>query len=229
MCMETHARQPAKLKKDASLPDTTEWISTMDALIGLCWSRLAFAKQKSKEGCETSLVLFPINIRQRLQPPIDSQYVGNSVDIISTEHSLSGLENSSAGLAAAARCVRRAVSSWTESKWAAWLSMAAALLNDEAICPNPLQLLATHNLGFNDYSKSQSNVLDWGPELGRIDRTRYMKPASSLANCATAVIVHPRLPDGELEVATTLTHTIRLALQNDATFSAYCELVCVYP
>lgn len=219
----------ARLKKDAAGPDVTQWISTMDALIGLFWSRLAFTKQKSKEGYETSLVLFPINIRHRLQTPIDSQYVGNAVDIISTEHSLSELEDSSAGLSTAARCVRKAVSSWTESQWTAWLSMAATLPNDEAICPNPLQLLATHNMGFNDYSKSQSNVLDWGPELGRIERTRYMKPASSLANCATVVIVHPRLPDGGLEVATTLTHTIGLALQNDAVFSAYSELVCVYP
>lgn len=50
--------------------------------------------------------------------------------------------------------------------------------------PNPLSLLATHNMGFNDYSKSRPNVLKWGSELGVIDRTRYMEPASSMANCA---------------------------------------------
>ena len=140
----------AKLKKDASGPDDDEWISTMDALIGLFWARLAFAKQKSKEGCQTSLLLFPINIRQRLQPPIDSQYIGNVVDIVCTENSLPELEDNSTGLSTAARNIRMAASSWTESKWAAWLSMAASLPNDEVICPKPLQLLATQNMGFND-------------------------------------------------------------------------------
>ena len=220
------AENLAKLKKDAG-PDSTKWISTMDALVALFWSRLAFAKQKSKDGHAESLVLFPINIRSRLQPPIETQYVGNAVDIITTTCSLPALE-SDTGLLTAAQCMRQAVTGWKESKWAAWLTMAAGLPNDQAICPNPLALLAQHNMGFNDYSKSQSNVLNWGPELGVIDRTRYMKPASSLANCATAVIVHPRLADGALEVAATCTQHIRSMLEGDKVFSTYGEFVTTY-
>lgn len=194
-----------------------------DALIGLFWSRLSYIKQASKAGHEKSLVLFPTNIRPRLQPPIDAQYLGNAVDIVMTTHPLSELEAPDTGLAAAARRVREAVLGWSESKWASWLTMATKLPDDQAICPNPLALLASHNMGFNDYSKSQSNTLVWGPVLGRIDGTRYMRPASSFSNCATVVIVHPRLADGGLEVATTATNEIKNALEKDGMFSKYAQ------
>ncbi|KAF7188593.1 Acyltransferase M4 [Pseudocercospora fuligena] len=222
------AENLAKLKKDAAGLDPTKWISTMDALIGLFWSRLSYAKQASRSGHEESMLLFPINIRKRLQPSIDAKYIGNAVDIITTKHSLQELEHPDTGLASAARCVREAVSGWQESKWASWLTMAAGLPDDEAICPNPLCLLVPHNIGFNDYSNSQSNTLDWGTILGRVDRTRYMKPASSLTKCATAVIVHPRLQDGGLEVATTSTQSLKDTLEKDEVFAKYAKLVCFY-
>lgn len=217
-----------QLKKDASGTDAALWISTMDALIGLFWSRLSAIKQKSSEGNEKSLLLFPINIRQRLQPPIDAKYIGNAVDIVFAETDLAELEKDGSGLPYAAREVRKAVAGYSDSEWAAWITMAAALPNDQAICPDPVRLLATHNLGFNDYSKSQSNVLDWGSDLGQPARTRYCKPAASLAGCAPAVIVHPRLSDGGLEVATTVTEQLCAALKDDIVFQKYGKFATVY-
>lgn len=217
-----------QLKKDAAGTDAALWISTMDALIGLFWSRLSAIKQKSSEGHEKSLLLFPINIRQRLQPPLDAQYVGNAVDIVFAETDLAELEKNETGLPYAAREVRKAVSGYSSSEWAAWITMAAALPNDQAICPDPVRLLATHNMGFNDYSKSQSNTLDWGSDLGRAARTRYCKPAASLAGCAPAVIVHPRLVDGGLEVATTVTEELCAAIKDDAIFRKYGKLATAY-
>lgn len=216
-----------QLKKDAAGTDAAQWISTMDALIGLFWSRLSAIKNKSSEGHEESLLLFPINIRQRLRPAIDAKYIGNAVDIVFAETSLAELEKDDS-LPYAAREVRKAVAGYSESEWAAWITMAAALPNDQAICPDPVRLLATHNLGFNDYSKSQSNVLDWGSDLGRAARTRYCKPAASLAGCAPAVIVHPRLADGGLEVATTVTEPLCAALKNDLVFQKYGKLGTAY-
>lgn len=217
-----------QLKKDASGTDAAQWISSMDALIGLFWSRFSAIKQKSSEGHDKSLLLFPINVRSRVQPTIDAAYIGNAVDIVFAETDLAELEKNDSGLPYAAREVRKAVASWTSSQWEAWLTMAAGLPNDQAICPDPVRLLATHNLGFNDYSKSQSNTLDWGSDLGRAARTRYCKPAASLAGCAPAVIVHPRLVDGELEVATTVNEELCSAMKNDAVLQKYCKLTTVY-
>jgi hypothetical protein len=217
-----------QLKKDAAGPDAAQWISTMDALIGLFWSRLSAIKQKSSEGHESSLLLFPINIRSRLQPAIDAKYIGNAVDIVFAETALAELEKNGSGLPYAAREVRKAVGGYKHSEWEAWITMAEALPNDQAICPDPVRLLATHNLGFNDYSKSQSNLLDWGSDLGRAARTRYCKPAASLAGCAPAVIVHPRLVDGGLEVATTVTEQLCSALKDDPVFQQYGKLATAY-
>lgn len=217
-----------QLKKDAAGTDAAEWISTMDALIGLFWSRLSAIKQKSSEGHEKSLLLFPVNIRSRVQPAIDAKYIGNAVDIVFAETDLAELEKDGSGLPYAAREVRKAVASWSDSEWKAWLTMAAALPNDQAICPDPVRLLATHNLGANDYSKSQSNTLDWGSDLGRAARTRYCKPAASLAGCAPSVIVHPRLADGSLEAATPVTEELCAAMKNDAVFRKYATLTTVY-
>ncbi|USW49023.1 Putative transferase [Septoria linicola] len=229
MCLWTFSSSSlAKLKSVAAGCDASQWISTMDALVGLFWSRLAVVKQKSTNEAE-SVLLFPMNIRQRLHPSIDAHYIGNAIDIITTSCPLLALKADS-GLVTAARQIRRANTGWQETKWASWLAMASDLPNDQAIVPNPLCLLATHNMAFNDYSKSLSNVLDWGIELGVIDRTRYMhlEPASNFANCATAVFVNPRLTDGSLEVVMTATEHLNGMLAADEVFSKYGRFVTVW-
>ncbi|KAF2718112.1 hypothetical protein K431DRAFT_287960 [Polychaeton citri CBS 116435] len=216
------------LKKDASSSDATKWISTIDALIGLLWSRISFVKQKSQEGFETSEMLFPINARKRLHPPLHSNFLGNVVDLISAECPLADLEAGNAGLVAGAQCVRRAVTEWEQSKFEAWLGTAASLPNDQAICPHPLMLLASQNMTFNDYSKSQSNSLDWGIELGYIESTRYTTPAASMAGCATTVVVYPKLRDGGLEVVMTCSDAAQQALLDDPVLQRYAQFRCCF-
>lgn len=216
------------LKKDASGPDPVKWISTMNAMVGLFWSRLSSIRQKSRDGVSSSLCLFPMNMRSRFDPPVGSDFIGNLVDVVFTVSPLQELEDDALGLQVAAYSARSAVKGWSSEAWNSWLAMAVNLPAEQAICPNPLPLLQTHNLGFNDYSNLQSNTLDWGSDLGHIDVTRYMKPAASLAKCATAVIVHPRLRDGGLAVATTNTDSMCKALEQDHVFSRYGKLVCSY-
>lgn len=222
--------QLAQLKKDCSedLP-SGEWISTMDALVGLFWSRILVVNKDTRGNQTTTTLLFPINIRTRLSPPLHSQYMGNAVDIIAADVSIAELgEDSSKGWAAAARSLRTAVAGWRQEAWESWLATVKALPSEEALCPNPLMLLNQHNIAFNDYSRSQSNTLDWGKDIGRPDRTRYMKPAGSMKGCATGVVVHPRLADGGLEVATTSTDQLRDALASDEIFRKYAALECAF-
>lgn len=223
------AENLAKLKQDASGPDKSQWISTIDALVGLFWSRTAHALQSTKKGHETSFALFPINIRHRLQPPLSSHYIGNAVDIVFLDCPLAELEaDGNAGIQAAAQHVRKAVTGWDQSLWEAWLSKAATMSPDQSICPNPLALLNTHNIGFNDFSKVQSNLLDWGSDLGLPDRVRYMGAANIFSNCAPTVRVHPRLADGGLEVATTANEHARKVMSSDEVMLRYGKLLTVY-
>ena len=88
--------------------------------------------------------------------------------------------------------------------------------------------LHVHNIGFNDFSKVQSNLLDWGITLGRPDRVRYMGAANIFSNCAPTVRVHPRLADGGLEVATTANEHAREVMSNDEVMLRYGKLVSIY-
>ncbi|QIX01321.1 hypothetical protein AMS68_006838 [Peltaster fructicola] len=221
--------QLARLKVDCSASlQQGEWISTMNALIGLFWSRVSILKRLDPGVHEKSTLMFPMNIRTRLDPPVHAQYIGNAVDILTTDVSVLDLTDSGKSWAVAARAIRTAVDGWTQEPIESWMATALRLSNEEALCPNPLILLNQYNVAFNDYSRSQSNTLDWGQHLGVADRTRYMKPAGSMKGCATAVIVFPRLADGGLEVATTCTDDLQSALVKDEVFRKYAELVCAF-
>lgn len=222
--------QLTQLKADCSVDLASgEWVSTMDALVGLFWSRILLLLKNIQGDQQKSTLLFPVNIRSRLDPPLHPQYIGNAVDIVATEVPIADLQDdSSKSWAAAARALRTAVTGWKQESWESWLAMAKALPNEEAICPNPLMLLDQHNIAFNDYSRSKSNTLDWGQHIGVADRTRYMKPAGSMKGCATGVVVFPRLADGGLEVATTSTDGLRDALAADEVFSKYAKLECAF-
>jgi trichothecene 3-O-acetyltransferase len=169
-----------------------------------------------------------INFRHRLHDPLHQQYFGNAVDMITASLPNNELQRGDTSLSTAAYCIRRATNNWSESEWAAWLSAAARLGNNEALCPSPAGLLTEQNLGFTDASKIETHFRDWGPELGRIERTRYMMSASGLAGYATLLTVHPRLHDGGLEVATVLTPGLKDALIADPIFSSFAKLACMY-
>ncbi|KAF2165792.1 hypothetical protein M409DRAFT_55661 [Zasmidium cellare ATCC 36951] len=223
------AESLSKLKQDASGTDKSQWISTIDALVGLFWSRTAHSLKSKSKGHETSFALFPINIRHRLQPPLPSKYIGNAVDIVFLNCPIAKLEaDANEGIQAAAQHVRKAVSGWDQSLWESWLSKAATMSPELSICPNPLALLNIHNIGFNDFSKVQSNLLDWGSVLGRADRVRYMGNPNMFSNCAPTVRVHPRLADGGLEVATTANEHAREVMGNDEVMLRYGKLITVY-
>lgn len=218
----------AEVKQKATTTEADHWISTLDAVVGLFWSRLSKVKQHQIEGSKQSKVFMSINIRHRLQAPLHSQYIGNAVDMVSTSLSGEELLAESTSFSAASYGARAAINSWSESEWAAWLTTAANLESDNALCPSPAALLAPQNLGVTDASKIETHLFDWGPELGNIEKTRYMMPASGLAGYATLLTVYPRLKDGGLEVGTILTPAIKDALQQDAVFSGFASLVCVY-
>jgi trichothecene 3-O-acetyltransferase len=164
----------AQLKKDASSEDKSQWISTVDALVGLFWARTAHALRNASKGHEVSVALFPINIRHRLQPPLPSRYIGNAVDIVFLECHLAELEaEGSAGIQSAARAVRKAVSGWDQSLWESWLTKAATMSPEQSIVPNALALLNTHNIGFNDFSVS----------IGGYNHTAYLRHSSDSYPC----------------------------------------------
>ncbi|KJX93329.1 trichothecene 3-o-acetyltransferase like protein [Zymoseptoria brevis] len=205
------------------------WISTVDALISLFWSRIALTKQPlaTTPPSQESVLYFAINIRPRLQPPISPHFLGNAVDMMTKTLTLQELSREDS-IQVAARAVRAAIGDWKESEWAARLTVCAGLPATEALCPDTTSLLSKGNIGITDASKLQTHLSGWGPELGRVERMRYTMPVRGLPSDVTIVSIHPRLQDGAIEVTVSLSAFTQQALLADTIFSSYASLVCAY-
>lgn len=99
---------PGKLKelKQAASSSDVDWISTMDALVGLFRSRIAHFQGQSAKGHQKSTCVFSMSVFHRLQPPIPEAYIGNVFCPIGAEFQLAELESDDAGLKAAAQSLR---------------------------------------------------------------------------------------------------------------------------
>jgi hypothetical protein len=215
-----------ELKQAGSSSDTTNWISTMDALAGLFWSRIAHIQGQSAKGHQQSSCIFALNIRQRLQPPVPQAYVGNVFSPVDAVCSLEELESDISGLKAAAQSMRRANKGWTQPRWEAWLNKIMTLPSEQTLDTSQEFRLRKQNIYFNDYSAFQLNIADWGAPFGQATRTRCLR--SGLSAGAPGVWVYPKFPDGSLEVWLTSNDALRKSLLEDATFNQYAEFLCHY-
>ncbi|CAI0645220.1 unnamed protein product [Colletotrichum noveboracense] len=66
-----------QLKANASQTDPNTWISSYDAIMALCWRCVSRARQSSVTGDTTTTLMFAVNGRGRLKPPLSKHYVGN--------------------------------------------------------------------------------------------------------------------------------------------------------
>ncbi|KAI8261140.1 Trichothecene 3-O-acetyltransferase TRI101 [Colletotrichum sp. SAR11_239] len=66
-----------QLKANASRTDPNTWISSYDAIMALCWRCVSRARQSSVTGDTTTTLMFAVNGRGRLKPPLSKHYVGN--------------------------------------------------------------------------------------------------------------------------------------------------------
>nr|A0A3G1DJI9.1 RecName: Full=Acyltransferase M4; Short=AT M4; AltName: Full=Squalestatin S1 biosynthesis cluster protein M4 [Phoma sp. MF5453]AMY15061.1 acyltransferase AT1 [Phoma sp. MF5453] len=215
-----------ELKQAATSSDASKWISTMDALAGLFWSRIARIQGQSSNGHQQSRCIFALDIRRRLQQPVPLAYVGNVFSPVDAICPLDELESDSLGLKAAAQSMRQANKGWTQPRWEAWLNKIMSLPLDQTLDTSQEFRLQKHNMYFNDYSAFQLNTASWGAPFGQPARTRCLR--SGLAGGAAGVWVCPKFPDGSLEVWLTSTAAIQKSLFEDATFNRYAEFVCQY-
>lgn len=227
----------ARLKTAASAADTAhpgggDWISTMDALAGLFWSRVAHIQRQSTRGLRDSTCIFSMSVRHRLQPSVPAAYIGNVFCPVGADCSLAELEAhddgdaGARGLGAAARSLRRANKNWSQARWDVWLDKIMALSPDQAISMNPVVTLGKQNMHFSDYSQYQLSTTDWGAPLGRTARVRFFRPAHP--GGSIGVWVSPRLANGALEVSLLCSDGLRQSLLEDDMFMQYAQFVCNY-
>ena len=219
------------LKADSTSPGSDGWVSTSNALIGLFWSRIAAIQKFSSTGQRTSTVLMPISMRQRFDPPIATTFIGNAVSMAFANCTLAALEATDgiSALQSAALSLRKAVQTWSLSEFDAFLNTFQSLPPDQGMMVRSELVFDKHRIVCNDCTHFKSNRLDWGRHLGVPAPTRFPMPAALIFG-ATSIVVHPKLPDGSLEVVVSLSEADGKALREDETFLRYSpDLLCVLP
>ena len=214
-----------QLKQAASAPGAVQWISTMDALFALFWYRSSIFRHLSGRGHENSSCRIPIDLRPRMQPPLDLNYIGNAISMVAAECPVSELESfegTSAALSTLAQKIRGAVNSWDPSVFKAWIGTANSLQPEKGL-RHPSGSVIEPNILVNDHSKLAMRNLDWGAGLGPLEGFRRVDrdfPIRGVAICN----VLPMFSDGGLEVTTCFDNHVHESLAKDEVFMHYAEL-----
>eukprot|EP00611_Tribonema_gayanum_P014916 TRINITY_DN2646_c0_g2_i1.p1 TRINITY_DN2646_c0_g2~~TRINITY_DN2646_c0_g2_i1.p1 ORF type:complete len:203 (-),score=15.33 TRINITY_DN2646_c0_g2_i1:869-1477(-) len=118
----------------AALPQSTQWISAMDALSAYLWSAVMRATHSAgllpPDCCAPGAVSryrFTVDIRRRVDPPLPLPFAGNAVIIIAAEAPMAQvLDPSPSALAATAAAVRAAIEAVDAQRCGAQLAWLAA-------------------------------------------------------------------------------------------------------
>ena len=192
----------ARLKAEASAGEG--WVSTNDAVCALLWRSITIARASSSE--EMSTLAFAVDGRFRMNPPLASSYIGNVNVHGNAMHGLSSLPSTS--LAVLARSIREGVQRVDDARVRDVVELVDAAEDITSVRFRWKQFFGT-DLDTTSWATVPLNRLDWGSELGKVERVR-VPDLKFDGMCA----VLPGLPDGSLEVMIGLVeeHMARLDL-----------------
>lgn len=203
--------------QQAELKATAKAYSTMDSIFSLMWNRAATHSHAHRQNHCTSYARIPIDMRARLDPPVSSAYMGNTVAMLTTSlptPSLSGPISDT--LPQICTNIRATIKSYTQRDFESFIGTANSLPADKALV-YPFNSVFTPTMLLNDHSKMGIMSYDFGGQLGRVERLRDAMddlPVRHLNVC----LVLPKLVDGTLEVLTLFDHEVNSALEKDEDF-----------
>lgn len=198
-------------------------LSVMDVFVAFLWRRYFAAKYPRDTSATTptqglhgaippqSTVMFAINTRAKMTPPLPPNYMGAAVDLARV-HCSSGtlLSGDVADLPAIATAVRQANAGWDEQLYMALLELSQQTLTSPGLIPiGPIDLLITDHRGFFALAKA-----DWGPGLGQCRVTR--EPYVGRPVPAGEVVIMPGREAGDVEVSVSAERVVVRRLAEDA-------------
>ena len=182
-------------------------LSTIDVLTSYIWERFFAAKytdfsdrDASRPLPTHSSIVYALNVRRRLNPPLPDDYVAACVDLarctvpLTTIGARSTDKQNFAGLANMAICIREANTTWTEQNYMAMLQLSEAAPISPGVVPRgPIDMLVT------DHSRvAGTYTADWGVGLGV--PVAYREPYLGRTPPSGEMTVLPRCENGDLEV-----------------------------
>ena len=183
------AAQLAKLKAEAN--GEGSWVSTNDALCALLWRSITIARAPSSEKMST--LGFAVDGRLRMDPPLPPSYIGN-VNVYGTAMlPLSTLP--STALSTIARSIRAGISRVDDARIRNVIELIDGTEDVTMVRNRWVQFLGT-DVDLTSWASIPLNGLDWGSELGKVERVRIPDAYDYDGFC----MVLPQRTDGSLEV-----------------------------
>ncbi|KAG5189979.1 hypothetical protein JKP88DRAFT_267088 [Tribonema minus] len=206
---------------DAALTDSTQWISTMDALSAYMWSAVMRASHSAgvlPPDCyapgAVSRYRFTVDVRRRVDPPLPLHFAGNAVLIAAAEAPMAQvLDPSPSALAATAAAVRAAIEAVDAQQCGTQLAWLAAQTDKSRIIQTGM-LPTLDSWSVTSWHMDHAYSVDFGqgcPERLR----RPLSPGLQL----TFVLPPAPSMSGGVELLVGLSKAVWDALDADACFS----------
>ncbi|KAF1349546.1 transferase family-domain-containing protein [Delphinella strobiligena] len=213
------AERAAKLKEMASAPDSAmSWVSSGDAYTALLWKRYAAARTKS-DTSSASKLWFPVDFRKRLDTPLPSTYIGNSVLPCVAPSTTADLATES--LYSTALRIRQSVHGLTEKVIRDHIGLINEVPKLSDITFN-VNLFGT-DLAITNWSGLGYLETEWGSAMGK---PQFLRRTGDSAVFGGVAVVQPRDQHGGFNLMTLFEVETTEALKKDELFREYFEFLC---
>lgn len=209
-----------ELKTLATPKESSDWISTNDALSALLWSAITRARVGNIADASSSSSLgLAVDCRGKLGRPLTGEYIGNAVLPAIAHGALTELTDLPENLGSLASKIRKAIRSVDQEYIQTTSAWADSLDDTRDATPN-----LNHHFGqdilLSSWAKQPLLGFDWGPGLGQ-------KPCcmrSPLGGLDGVCVVLPALPGGGLEVTVCLQSGHMERLLSDSAFLRFADV-----
>ena len=206
------------------------WVSTNDVICAVIWQAITRARRESREDTEpveTSptrpcRLIFAVNGRSKLSPPLPSTYLGNVNIITATANKLTSLlDGAVSAIENSALTIRQAILGVNDGVIRSLIDLVDSLedLSSISVVFKPLTL----DVAITSWIEMGVYELDWGEAIGggKADYIRLTRVAFD-----GLCIVLPRKGKEDLEVLVGLKTEHMESLRRDDEFAKYASFKC---
>lgn len=224
-----------KLLQHLASKHTDKKLSAVEVITSFLWQRFYMAKYAVLFGKDADpgrpnvpAIIFPGDIRQRLNPPLPLFYLGAAVDVFKATLFQDELipkgnnaEELGRSVAAAGLQIRSAQTQFIPDRYLQLCKMSFATPHHAAYLPKgPIDFLMTDHTRNVDLRKA-----DWGPGLGVTPE--YRQPYFGREMPPGEVTLMPRLENGDIEMMITAERVVLERLCADAVFNRFLDTIFI--
>ena len=203
---------------------TTEWISTHDAVCALLWrcvtrARLHLAQSDSQP--EKSMLALAVNSRRRLDPPLADEYFGNAAFLAPSSMPVDRLTDTGSGsLAVAAAAIRNSITTKTTDTHLRSLLQLMGAQKKASDVVNSFKVYMGHDVFLTSWDKCFGSMREFDVGCGQFQRLR-LPGGGAFDGLAVVMPTFGQRETAGLEVTIDLIDSHLNALKADSEWKRY--------